>query len=39
MDMAQALNVTQAMMMVFVMMSMLSMMQAQCDRDYPPGGG
>ncbi len=39
MDMTQALNVMQAMTMVFAMMSMLSMMQAKCDRDYPTGAG
>ena len=36
--MDMALN-AQLAMMVFALMSMLSMMQAQCDRDYPPGGG
>ncbi len=34
MDMAQPLSVMQAMMM-FALLSMLSMMQAYCDRDYP----
>ncbi len=38
MDMAQPLSVMQAMMM-FALLSMLSMMQAYCDRDYASGGG
>ncbi len=36
MDMTQTLSVMQAMMM-FTLLSMLSMMQAYCDRDYHPG--
>ncbi len=38
MDWTQALNIMQAM-MIFALLSMLSMAQALCDRDYPPGGG
>ena len=38
MDMTQTLSVMQAM-MIFALLSMLSMAQALCDRDYPPGGG
>ncbi len=37
MDMTQTLNVIQAMMM-FALISTLSMMQAWCDRDNPSGG-
>ncbi len=39
MVMTQAMTMVCVMMMVFGTMSMLSMMQAWCDRDYPPGGG
>ncbi len=39
MVMTQAMTMVCAMTMVFAMISMLSMMQAWCDRDYPSGGG
>jgi hypothetical protein len=38
MDMFQTLNVQLAMMMIFALIPMLGLMQAQNDRNYPPGG-
>ncbi len=33
------LNAQLVMIMVFALLSLLSMAQTLCDRDYPPGGG
>ena len=38
MDMTQTLHIQLAMMMIFALMPMLGLIQAQNDRNYPPGG-